>query len=101
MIQAQILVTRQKGFCPERNTFQYWLQSRRRGWQCVGFPDLSCRFSANDRDRIQVASNNLETVVSECIAKMSRRQCPRFPHARRSFPLASGRYEQCRCAADS
>jgi hypothetical protein len=47
MIQAPILVTRGKCFYTERNTLRYWLHSRSRRWQSVGFRDKFCHFSAD------------------------------------------------------
>lgn len=62
MIPAHRLAARQTSFCPERDTFQYWLRSRSSGRQCVGIPDPSLRFSANGRDPIQAAQKILGTI---------------------------------------
>src|SRR5450759_594344 len=53
MIPAQILVTRRKCFCAERNTLRSWSHSRSRRWPSVGFRDKCCRFFANGCGGIQ------------------------------------------------
>jgi hypothetical protein len=72
MIPAQILVTRRKCFCAERNTLRSWSHSRSRRWPSVGFRDKCCRFSANGCGGIQWLERVLHRASLEHAGDMLR-----------------------------